>query len=495
MDSQAFSSAMLAQIERFAEARILCVGDVMLDKFVYGDVSRVSPEAPVPVLRYQSQHHMLGGAGNVARNIVSLGAQCHFISVTGADAAEHAIRDLLQQEVGMHPTLIADPARPTSIKTRFIGQSQQLLRFDEEDTSALGEAAQTAVLEAIVQQIGQCDLLLLSDYAKGVLTDRVIREAIGMAQSHQVPCYVDPKRTDFSIYRGANLLSPNMKEMMTALPDPSDTAGHAQRWQEQARQLANSLDIACLAVTQGKAGMSLITAEGDPVDIPAHARDVFDVSGAGDTVIATFAVASASGFSLQDAGLLANLAGGIAVSRMGTATVYRTDLKSELYFQQSRQSQSAICSQPMAKDIVTHWKTSGLRVGFTNGCFDLLHSGHLQSLEEARQHCDKLVVAINSDSSVTRLKGPGRPINLEMDRAHLLAGLACVDLVVIFREDTPEALLQLLRPDVLMKGADYSKEAVVGGRFVESYGGEIKLLSLKDGYSSTQLIAKAKNQA
>jgi D-beta-D-heptose 7-phosphate kinase/D-beta-D-heptose 1-phosphate adenosyltransferase len=486
----AVRSQQMALIESFDQARICCVGDVMLDQFVYGDVSRISPEAPIPVMKRARTSQMLGGAGNVVRNLISLGASACFISVIGDDAAGHAITFEVGEQDRLEPYLITDASRKTTQKTRFVCGSQQLLRVDDEDASPMSAALEDKLLSLLAKTLPDYGLLLLSDYAKGVLSERVVRESIALANKLEIPVFIDPKRADASLYAGATLLSPNLKEMALLVPELDVQDGEAIH--AFAQRLCEQHNITAMAVTRGAAGMSLVQADANPANFAAQARAVYDVSGAGDTVIATLAVAHAAGADLRQAAALANCAAGIAVSRAGTATVYRTDLKAALHHQEMAASQSKLVSADMAANICDNWREEGHTIGFTNGCFDLLHVGHLQSLKEAKSHCDKLVVAINADASVKRLKGDSRPINAEMDRADLLAGLGPVDLVVIFREDTPEELLKRLRPDVLMKGEDYTIEDVVGGEFVRSYGGKVQLLSIKDGHSSSQLIEKSK---
>lgn len=486
-------SRLMPAIEGFADARVLCVGDVMLDRFVYGEVSRISPEAPIPVMKRTRDEVMPGGAGNVMRNIVSLGAQCGFISVIGDDDTGRRLIALAGQQERLEPYLITDKTRRSSEKTRFVCGNQQLLRCDDEQPEPLNEASEAKLLSLLKQTLPDYRLLALSDYAKGVLTDRVLREAVALAEQHGVPVFIDPKRADWSAYAGADLLSPNLAELRLACPGEALKTDEAIT--EAARGLCSRYELAQLLVTRGQDGMSLIPAQGDVQHVAAHAREVFDVSGAGDTVMATLAVAHASGLALPEAAALANLAAAIVVGRRGTACIYRTDLKAALHQLDVTTSHAKIVPVGLADTMIAGWRAGGESIGFTNGCFDVLHVGHLHALQDARRHCDRLVVAINSDASVRRLKGEDRPLNGEMDRAALLAGLGCVDLVVIFREDTPEALIKRFRPDVLMKGADYRRDEVIGGAFVESYGGRIELLPLHEGYSTSALLEKARKPA
>jgi len=483
-------SDLAEKVEDFAAARILCVGDVMLDRFVYGSVSRISPEAPIPVITREREQAMLGGSGNVVRNIVSLGAQSCFISVIGDDAIGKQVLGLIGSEPSVEPYLLTEAGRMTTEKTRFVSGTQQLLRCDHETRQAISQPSADRLCQIAQQEMPNYHALLLSDYGKGVLQPSTLRTLIDQANACKVPVFVDPKQRDFSVYRGAFLLSPNLHEL--ALVAGVEAFESDDAIVSAAHTLINAHQLHYMLVTRGKDGMTLVDASGRALHIPAQAREVFDVSGAGDTVIATLATAYAAGVDIDNAARIANIAAGIVVGRIGTATIYRTDIKTALFTHETISSQAKVMPQLIATDAVTNWKRQKLKVGFTNGCFDILHVGHLQSLRDAKSHCDRLIVGINSDESVKRLKGESRPLNKEMDRAMLLAALDCVDMVVIFREDTPLKLLELLKPDVLMKGADYTKEQVVGGGLVESYGGHVVLLPLREGYSSTNLIQKAK---
>ncbi len=483
------TAALSAKVESFASARILCIGDIMLDRFVYGTVSRISPEAPIPVLARTREDVMLGGAGNVVRNIVSLGAKACFISVVGDDTTGRELIQLIGKEPRIEPYLLTAQGRPTTHKTRYIAGNQQLLRSDYETTAALSDELHDQILQLATEELPNYQALILSDYGKGLLTPRLTQALITLANQLEIPVFIDPKQRNFAAYKGAFLLSPNLAELTRAADkdactDEAELSRTAQSMLE-AHQLSN------LLVTRGKDGMSLFSASQPPHHITAQAREVFDVSGAGDTAIATLTVAYASGCALTEAAELANLAAGIVVGKLGTATIHRTDLKTALYTRDNSRSQSKILPQDLAASTIKNWQAQGLQVGFTNGCFDLLHAGHLSLLQDASAQCDKLIVAINADASVKRLKGESRPLNNEIDRAMLLAAMDPVDLVVIFREDTPLELLQLLKPDRLMKGADYTLEQVVGRELVEAYGGKTCLIPLREGYSSTNLIKKA----
>lgn len=484
--------SLLPAIERFADVKLCCIGDVMLDRFIYGEVTRISPEAPIPVLARSSSQTMLGGAGNVVRNIVSLGASCSFISVVGDDAVGREVMSLIAAEAHIEPAIVTESGRKTTEKTRFVAGYQQLLRCDDETRQPISAESHARIVQWVESDIAQYDALILSDYNKGLLQPELVQQLIELARNKQVPVLIDPKRADWSCYRGATVISPNLNELKQASGCDSNLPEHLM---EAAGDLCARYDLGAVLVTRGKDGMSLFQRGEPPVHIPALPREVFDVSGAGDTSIATLAVAHASGLPLADAAKLANLAAGIVVGRLGTATIYRTDLTSGLYSYEQLSSQSKIMPQAVAADAITGWKRDGFRIGFTNGCFDVLHAGHLALLQDAKARCDKLVIGVNSDASVSRLKGPTRPLNQEMDRAMLLAAMDPVDLVVIFRDDTPLSLIDSLKPDLLMKGADYTIEQVVGAKEVMAYGGSVELIPLREGYSTTALIEKARSHA
>ncbi len=477
-------------IDRFGDTQILCVGDVMLDRFIYGSVDRVSPEAPIPVIKYDRENIMLGGAGNVVRNLSSLGASTSFISVIGRDEVGNQIAELTGSEEKVFPYLITDKNRISTEKTRYISASQQLFRADKESDFVISKAINKQILEIIKDEIAKHQVVVLSDYDKGVFSDELIKAIIALAKSNDIPIIIDPKSTDYNVYSEATIITPNLKELSLAV---GKTLNENSEIISAAQEIITKYNIDNMLVTLGAKGMVLVTKDDEKSNgyfIDAQAREVFDVSGAGDTVVVTLATAISSGTTLREAAFIANAAASIVVAKIGTATVYRTDLKSAIHTIDSITGKRKVFPQNIAMDQVTSWQREGHKVGFTNGCFDIVHAGHLALINDAKSHCDKLVLAINSDESVKRLKGDSRPVNNEMDRATLLAELYAVDMVVIFREDTPEALLQKLKPDVLMKGADYQESEIVGAEFVKSYGGEIKRINLKDGYSTTGTIEK-----
>jgi D-beta-D-heptose 7-phosphate kinase/D-beta-D-heptose 1-phosphate adenosyltransferase len=476
-------------------APVLCIGDVMLDHFVYGEVERISPEAPIPVLRVVRESRTLGGAGNVVRNLDALGAAPGFLSVVGDDAAGSEVAGLVAQSVGVAAAdgLIVEPGRVTSLKTRYIAAHQQMLRADRERAAPLAESTRERLLRRIADAVPRHAATIVSDYAKGVLADGVAEAVIAAARAAGRPVVVDPKGTDYGRYRGATLLKPNRGELARATGGlPVSTEGEVVA---AARALIERHGFGALLVSLSQDGMVLVEAESGAVHVlPAEAREVFDVSGAGDTVVATVAAALAGGLGVAEAARLANAAAGIVVGKVGTAVAYAEELVTALAAAGRSHVEPIaarkILTLPLALDAVARWRRQGLRVGFTNGCFDILHPGHVALLAQARRACDRLVVGLNSDASVKRLKGPSRPVQPEGARAEVLASLASVDLVVLFEEDTPMAVIEAIRPDVLVKGADYRIDQVVGADFVQSYGGTVLLADLVAGHSTTATIAR-----
>ncbi|MDR3436992.1 D-glycero-beta-D-manno-heptose-7-phosphate kinase [Telmatospirillum sp.] len=480
-------SVLATRVSAFKQAQILCIGDVMLDQFVYGDVDRISPEAPIPVLRVRRETAMLGGAGNVVRNLGALGAVTHFVSLVGDDMAGREVTRLVGLHSEVDPALVIEDGRQTTIKTRFSAGSQQLLRADRETTVALSGASQEALVSKVTALISKVGAVVLSDYGKGVLSKSIVRTVIDLATAAGCSVVVDPKGADYSVYAGATLVTPNRKELQeaTSLPVDGDEAIVAA-----ARRLIDDCGIGNVLVTRSQDGMTLVTRDGEVHHLPAEAREVFDVSGAGDTVVAAMAAAIATGTPLALAARLANVAAGIVVGKVGTAVVYASDLVASLHHSDRNAGDMKVATRETAADQVARWRHKGQKVGFTNGCFDLLHPGHISLLNQARLHCDRLVVGLNSDQSVKRLKGDSRPVQSEVSRATVLASLAAVDLVVIFEEDTPRELIAALHPDVLVKGADYTVDQVVGADLVQGWGGKVVLAELAPGHSTTATIAR-----
>jgi len=476
-----------ALIGAMGTVTVLCIGDVMLDRFIYGEVERISPEAPIPVLRVGGETAMLGGAGNVAANLAGLGAGCRFVAAIGADRAGEQVAELVAAGIGPADGLVVEPGRQTTIKTRFVAGSQQLLRADRETTATIADATADRLLAAVEAALPQCAAVVLSDYAKGVLTPALVGRVLDAARAAGRPVVVDPKGRDFVRYRGAAVLTPNRRELAEATGLPTGDDDQVER--AARRALADS-GVAALVATRGEQGMSVVPADGPAVHLHGEAREVFDVSGAGDTVVATITAALAAGGPLADAARLANLAGGIVVGRVGTAPIHAEDLAAAVRHQRWARGEAKVLEPPPALERVRRWRAEGRRVGFTNGCFDLLHPGHLSLLHQARAACDRLVVGLNTDASVRRLKGDGRPVQDETARAAVLASLEVVDLVVPFGEDTPLRLIDLFRPEVLIKGADYTVDQVVGADLVQGYGGRVVLARLAPGHSTTATIRR-----
>ena len=472
---------------------VLCIGDLMLDEFVYGEVSRISPEAPAPVIAVQRSESNIGGAGNVARNVAALGARCIFVGLIGDDDTGKALESALAKETRIEPVLIRDPGRPTTRKVRFVSEhfSTHMLRADWEQAAPASTEVEQKLIDGILPLLARVDIVLLSDYAKGVLTPRVIRSVIDAARGRGTRVIVDPKNLNFDIYRGATLLTPNRKEFAEATRSRAQTEAEISAAAQQAMQIA---DCEALLVTQSEHGMALIPRKGNAIHVPAHQVKVRDVSGAGDTVAAVVAVLLAAGADWETALRSANAAAAVAVSKKGTATVSLSELRRRILPEASLAAEEKIV--PAGGDVearVTEWREQGLRVGFTNGCFDILHPGHVKVITAARASCDRLIVGLNSDASVKRLKGNGRPVQDEHARAEVLAALEAVDLVAIFEDDTPLELISRIRPTVLVKGGDYTREQVVGHEIVDANGGEVILVNILPGFSTTSLVARARD--
>jgi D-beta-D-heptose 7-phosphate kinase / D-beta-D-heptose 1-phosphate adenosyltransferase len=480
---------LLHLLDNLSAARIVILGDVMLDRFVYGDVERVSPEAPVPVLGIQRDEVMLGGAGNVARNVSALGARAQLIGLTGNDQAGKSVAGLLAELPGVEQCLVVDQERATSVKTRFVAGNQQLLRTDVDDPKHVGSETIQLLIDTTRDCLQQADVLVLSDYAKGVLGDEVLAAIIEAAHKSGVKIVADPKGHDFSRYRGASVLTPNRAELQAAtlLSVSNDTEAVVA-----AELVKLKCGIDAVLATRGPQGMTLLTEEGDPLHIATEAREVFDVSGAGDTVVAALAVGLAAGADLALAAAFANQAAGVVVGKVGTAVAWPNDIVSALHSGELHSIDGKISGLAGAREIRAGWQRSGDRVVFTNGCFDLVHPGHVSLLSQARSAGDRLVVGLNSDQSVKRLKGETRPVQTEAARATVLASLSAVDMVVVFDEDTPLELIEALQPDILVKGADYAEDEVVGGDLVKSWGGKVVLANLVDGQSTSNTISKLK---
>jgi D-beta-D-heptose 7-phosphate kinase/D-beta-D-heptose 1-phosphate adenosyltransferase len=477
--ADATAERLAALLGALPAARLLCLGDVMLDRFVRGRVERISPEGPIPVLAIESESEMPGGAANVARNVAALGAAVELAGCIGQDAAGRRLAELC----GPAARLLAEPGRRTTEKTRYLAQGQQLLRADRDGAEPPAPETAARLLDWFEAALPGADAAVLSDYGKGLLSGPLAAEAIGRAKAAGRFLAVDPRGPDWSRYRGADLLTPNRRELAEAagaMPDGLEAIERA------ALQLLRAHGLGAVLVTLSERGMLLVR-PGGALHVRAAAREVYDVSGAGDTVIATAAAAVGAGASLEEAARLATLAAGIVVGKLGTAVASPGEILAVL---EGRAPADKFMSLADALEQIRRWRESGLRIGFTNGCFDLLHPGHADLLAFARAGCDRLVVGLNEDASVRRLKGPGRPVQPLASRAAVLGALAAVDLVVPFAEDTPLAALEAIRPDLLVKGADYREDQVVGAALVRSYGGEVRLAPLTRGHSTSATLAR-----
>jgi D-beta-D-heptose 7-phosphate kinase/D-beta-D-heptose 1-phosphate adenosyltransferase len=471
------------------DVRLLVIGDLMLDEYLWGKAERISPEAPVQVVEVTREDLRLGGAGNVINNLVALGCRVVACSVIGGDDNGTLLHHAFTGKGVDVSGVFQDPLRATTKKTRVVAANQQIVRIDRESKEDISAEFEERILGFINERASHFKAILISDYGKGVLTQKILDGIISVGRRMKVPVVVDPKGRDYGRYNGASILTPNRKEAeiaagITILDEDSLMAA--------ARKLIGDVDLDALLITRSEQGMSLFLRGGETVHIPTVAREVYDVTGAGDTVLAVLGLALACGRDYADAAQLANMAAGIAVAKVGTSTVSPGEII-DAVAHGHRDSETKIKNLDVMAAIVAAEKAKGKRVVFTNGCFDLLHAGHVKYLQRARSFGDLLVLGLNSDASVRRLKGDKRPLINEAERGHLLSALDCVDYVVIFQEDTPLKLIETLKPAILVKGGDYSPDKVVGKETVESYGGRVELVEFVDGKSTTHIIEKILN--
>jgi D-beta-D-heptose 7-phosphate kinase/D-beta-D-heptose 1-phosphate adenosyltransferase len=473
---------------------LLVVGDIMLDRYVYGDVARISPEAPAPVIAVRHEEAAAGGAGNVALNVAGLGARAVLVGAIGDDEAGRLLASHFAEFGGrIEAHLVLDRARPTTQKTRFVSEqhSTHLLRADWEDARPLDKKQEGEILKQALAALSNCGALILSDYGKGVLSPRMIEALISAARKARKPVVVDPKGDDYALYRGATVITPNRAELARALRREVQSAEEVAK---AAGELAKLAGADAILVTRSEEGMTLAARSG-AVHIPAHPVRMRDVSGAGDTVVATVAALLAIGADLEAAARAANAAAAVVIGKRGTAAVTIPEMRAVLIPHALHAHEDKIArNQETLEERLAQWRRSGLRVGFTNGVFDILHPGHLKVLAEARAACDRLIVGLNSDASARRLKGAGRPVQDEVARSQVLAALEAVDLVVLFEEDTPIELIRRVRPQVLIKGGDYRRDQVVGRELVEAAGGEVLLVELVPERSTTRIVERTKRQ-
>lgn len=486
-------SRLYSYVDSFPRMRMLCVGDIMLDTFVYGKTSRLSPEAPVPVLSKQSERRMLGGAGNVVANLRSLGCDTRFMGIVGQDADGGTLRGFLRDLGADDSLLLSLPGYRTSTKTRYVSGSQHLLRVDHEERLHAPDSVVGELLARMEKELPGLDMVLVSDYGKGLFDGRLTPALIRLAVDAKVPVLVDPKTDDYSIYRGATVVKPNKKEFEAVTGESFEPAepGFLEKAVASGRAVCQRYGVGNLLVTLSEHGMLFIPGkeEESPVWIPTEAREVFDVSGAGDTSLAALGAALAAGAPMRQAMKIANEAAGIVVGKFGTASVTCEELRNKLV----NRAYSSILSPQEAAGLARQLKAQGKTVGFTNGCFDILHPGHLSSFERARALCDVLFVGLNSDASVRRLKGPSRPINDQAARSAMVAALKAVDYVVVFEEDSALELIGLLRPDVIAKEG-YPLDRWPEGRLVQSYGGKAVELPRVEGFSTTSIVEKMNHE-
>lgn len=480
---------LIETVRQFSDSEkiVLVIGDVMLDRYLMGNVNRISPEAPVPVVLLNKSEARAGGAANVAANLSGLGLSAHIIGCIANDDAGHSLKRLMHESGIDTAHLMVSDQRPTVSKTRVMSGNQQIVRIDEESISTFSNTETELLLKQVTQALHtKPAIVILSDYAKGLLSAEACQAIITLCKQLRIPVIADPKGRDYSKYHGASALTPNKKETAEACGVPFH---ETETLLQAAKQLKDQLALDFLAVTRGEEGISFID-DGHIQHIPATAKQVFDVSGAGDTVIATLAAGLVHGLNPHDALQLANIAAGIVVGKVGTVPVSQAELLKTLISEDGQSQIDKICDRTQLTNLVNDWRSHGQKIVFTNGCFDLLHAGHVTYLEAAKKSGDKLILGLNTDRSVSALKGPTRPVVHEGDRARVLAALASVDAVILFDEDTPLALIDLIRPDVIVKGDDYTEAQVVGGKEVKSWGGTVKLIPLVQGRSTSNIIKK-----
>lgn len=464
--------------------KILVIGDLILDEYLWGGVTRISPEAPVPILETKSENLSLGGAANVANNLAALGCDVYLIGAIGQDEKGDCLLKLIQEK-GIHTEgIFRFVHRPTTSKMRIIAHNQQILRIDKEDNRPITEETEQKIIQFTNQILPEMAGVICSDYQKGVLTAKVVKNLMHRAQNAKKSVIVDPKSADFSLYKGATVLTPNQNEVERSVPIKVNSAEDLERAAEYLLSLTRG---EALLVTRGKDGMTLYNNKEKPVDIPTVAKEVYDVTGAGDTVVSVFGMALFVGFSFRDAAWLSNMAGSIVVGKVGTAVVTLNEIN-EFLEEELLRTAHTILELEELKKLVSLAKSTGKTVVFTNGCFDLIHGGHIEFLQKAKSMGDILVIGLNSDASVRSIKGNGRPIKTQRERANILSALRYVDYITIFDESTPEQLIGEIRPDILVKGDDYTIDEVVGREIVEGYGARVELIPIVKGLSTTNTV-------
>ncbi len=466
--------------------RLLVIGDLILDEYIWGAVSRISPEAPVPILETKSENLTLGGAANVANNLVALGCEVHLVGAIGQDEKGDKLLTLIEEKGISSKGIFRFVHRPTTSKIRVVAHNQQVLRIDKEDNRPITEETENRIIKYINKALPDMDIVICSDYRKGILTEKVFSAVSHRAKNSKKRVIVDPKSSDFELYKGATVITPNQFEVEKAVPIKIQDKIDLDR---AAEYLLNLTHAEVLLITRGKDGMTLYPNKAKPVDIPTQAKEVFDVTGAGDTVASVLAMALAVGFNPEDSAWLSNMAASIVVGKVGTAVVTLNEINEYLQEEMLRTAHTVLKLEELKK-IVSLAKGTGKTVVFTNGCFDLIHGGHIEFLQKAREKGDLLVVGLNSDRSVKSIKGEGRPIKSEKERANIISALRYVDYITIFDESTPADLIREVRPDILVKGDDYAIDEVVGREIVEGYGAKVELIPVVQGLSTTNIVEK-----
>ncbi len=466
---------------------VLCIGDIILDSYSHGDVKRISPEAPIPVLKINNnKYEVLGGCGNVAKNISGAGSKCHIISVCGDDEESKVLKKLLKDSKKITFNLLTDNSRCTTKKIRFVSGNQQILRVDKEFNKPISSKLETKILSILRSKIDFFDVIVLSDYSKGLLTNNLLKSTIELSRKKNKLIIVDPKKIDFSPYKGANIITPNYKELLQAsnIEKELKKEENAKVVVRLSRKLLKKYNFDAIVTTRSSDGISIVDKKNNYLHLPSKAQEVFDVSGAGDTVIAYVASGIANGRSLFNATEIANDAAGFAVGKFGTTVVNEKDLFSS-------NQKNKLCELKELNNDLKKYKNK--TIGFTNGCFDLIHQGHIFYLKEARKMCDFLILGLNSDNSIKKIKGKDRPILNQIERTEILKNFDFIDKILIFNEETPINLIKKIKPNIIFKGDDYSINKVVGSKEIKKWGGQIKLIKCVKGKSTSNIIRKIKN--
>ncbi len=469
--------------------KVLCVGDLILDHYVHGNIDRISPEAPIPVLKADDRNYnILGGCGNVAKNICSANSKCHLISIVGNDSDGLKIREIIKEIKNLTFNLIIDKNRCTTKKTRYVCENQQILRVDNEIESPISKVLETKIIKLLKNKINDYDVIVLSDYNKGVLTDTLIKKIIKIAQHFKKILIVDPKKKDFSVYAGATFITPNFKELKSAVNtfDINSKSNDDNLVKKLSKQIINKFKFKAVITTRSSDGISVVTDVGSFFHLPSEAKEVFDVSGAGDTVLAYLSTSISKGKSLESSVKISNIAAGLAVGKFGTSVVSIGEVDNIKQIKNIK----VVTNQNLSKALKDY--DSNKIIGFTNGCFDLLHTGHISYLKSAKQKCDILILGLNSDESIRKLKGKDRPIVELKDRVEILSSFPFIDKIVVFDEVTPIKLIKRIKPNIIFKGKDYKKQDVVGFRESKKWQGRVILIDFIKNKSTTNLIERIK---